>query len=1101
MEDNTNIIDGAVKDFFQEGITKIPQLAFKRMIDKKKWIEMFVEAGQIIADYETQAGEEQSQIRSIMFQKENMKILANHLCEKNPFIFESELERCLDDFLWKSDLTKENQRICKKHFTDIIMRDIAELYPEMKLSMLIQGIDTGVNQLGELGNKYYPMMEEMLHFINELKVRSQENNYQRYSNRSSTIARSQTKIDWRLSSKNYCEESEGVLRKLVEKWKEERLQYPGWIIVPSRISIHLKYNTRIHFGKEFPGFSVTEKLSVIYELVWRFETGMLPFDGFLQKQVQDCWLQYYHSQIKEKEDYEQIKEWFFIGRTLLREFREDKNEIDWKGTWDILMSQKEKVTDGELLLRLDEIKYQMSFFNMNKVRRLLQRMEVPSDHYVVRLNCIGIEVECGNLEFAKKQLKELISDMEKYLDEAKEKNAVRINSIYVAALHLYSFVIQGIATKEHDYEYNQEEINKILDLIDEKKEYFDLNQIIDDVSKALLEWQVKRTEKGNTYELNRETVSIFGGRAYCEEAYFLHRVLDCISFPLMCNYVNFFGQLEIPWCIALFEGWSFIALNRMVQGSKSEIGKYVYTRKQVIAMRVEDISSELVYLFNILNNNIEEFSEIGVDIHQSVCYRLQNNIPEIVVRLLSRASDEIQIETLRIVKRLMEQPNIELNNRMDEFLYSVISMVSEKNKAEMLEELITTDIVEHKVMHGHLPSMDLFSIYLKKNASKKYCKRTDKIEKAINKLLSTTDDEDIYTWRVKIERLTMLEDVGLLTEEEREKLIEKLWSRVNPLTKLPDMGNWYAYNYVKYATKNRNSLIFSVKEYIMSQCLMRTQAKEIVGGISMSQSAYIREMYALLEYMPKGFWSVREVELVFQDAIDYWDNIKEVIEKEELQTYFAREKKKQIWEIVNMLANLYDSITECLSDKMCEKIRKFVAELEHYHIFSTKLQILFETEQGLNAAISNIINHLYESEEQAVLDALQACYCYIKKYPRCEQSHKLLGHLILLLRTYKEPGLVSVIYMIHDLLYIDNDAISDEFIKELDECLLALEKMSLYRDEVEGGIKHKVRIRKACASLAFQIQENYPEWKGSGVCRWQAVCRGNDFAEVKNEMV
>lgn len=1100
MEENTNIIGGTISDFIQEGVTKIPQLAFNRMIDKKKWIEIFVEAGQIIAGYETQAGEEQSQIRSILFQKENMKKLANHLYEKNPFVFENELERCLDDFLEKSGLTKENQRICKKHFTDIILRDIAELYPEKKLSMLIQSIDTRVNQLGELGNKYYPMMEKILFFISELKKESQEINYQRHSNRSSTVAKSQKKIDWKLSSGNYYEED--ALKNLVEKWKEERLQYPGWIIVPNRIRIHLKFYTRINFGKEFPSLAITKKLTVIYELIWRFETGMLSFDGYLQKQVYDCWLQYNQSQLKEQENYGQIKEWFFIGRTLLREFREDKNEIDWKETWDILFSKRKKVTDGELLLRLDEIKYQMSFFNLNKVRRLLQRMEIPPEHFEIRLNCIGIEMECGNLEFAKKQLKELVSDIEKKLNKPGNKEVVYLNSLYVAALHLYSFVIQGIATKEHDYEYNQEEINKILDLIDKKKDYFDLNQIIDDVSKALLEWQVKRTEKRNTYELNRETVSIFGGRTYCDEAYFLHRVLDRISLPLMCNHVNFFGQLEIPWCLALFEGWSFVALNRMVQGSKSEIGKYVYTRNRIIAMRLEDISAELMYLLHILKNNIEEFGEIGVDMHLSVCYRLQNNIPEILVRLLSRGSDEEQIDVLRIVKKLMEQPNVELNNRLDEFLYSVMSMISEKNKAEMLEELITTDILEHKVMHGHLPSMDLFSVYFKKKASKKYCKRTSRIEKAINELLSNTNDEDIYTWRVKIERLTMLENVGLLMEEERERLIEKLWSRVNAATKLPDMGDWYAYNYVEYATKNRNELIFSVKEYIMSQCLMRTQAKEIVGGINMSQPSYIFEMNALLEHMPKDFWDVHEVEFIFQDAIDYWENIKELIEKEESQSYFAREKKKRIREIVNMLANLYDSISDCLSDKMCEKICNFVAELEQYNIFSTRLQIFFETEQALNAVICSIVNHLYESDEQAVFDALQACYCYIKKYPRCEKSNTLIRHLVLLLRTYKEPGLVSVIYMIHDLLYIENDTISDEIVKELDECLLALEKMSLYRDEDEDRIKRKARIRKACASLAFQIQENYPEWNGAGVCRWQVVCKGDDdFAEVKNEMV
>ncbi len=151
--------------------------------------------------------------------------------------------------------------------------------------------------------------------------------------------------------------------------------------------------------------------------------------------------------------------------------------------------------------------------------------------------------------------------------------------------------------------------------------------------------------------------------------------------------------------------------------------------------------------------------------------------------------------------------------------------------------------------------------------------------------------------------------------------------------------------------------------------------------------------------------------------------------------------------------------------------------------------------------VENIIENMYNIDEKVVVNAMEASYSYIKKYPDSEQAEELLENMILILKTRKEPGLVSAINLLHNLVYIKNVIISKQVIQKLDKCLLLLDKATQYKDEEEKMIKHKVLIRKSCMGLAYQILEKYSEYAGDGVRRWQEIYNGDEFAEVKNEMI
>ena len=1122
-------IEESVMDITGSLITEEPKKAlcglFKKNIDYNNWIEIFVEAGSFIAGYENPAKsksneyfnlveDEQGELRSIVFGKDNMRKLAEHMFKVNDFDFEYELERCLDSFLGESGLSEDNRDACKKHFTGIVINDIKEKHPVIMGNSLIQrtndmvfDIYNGVQQLGNLQNM------NINKYIESKPLETDKIDAQKHNNRKINIGIAVKRVKWKLSNfKNgdfgFSECTKEQVLCMVEDWNSAMELYPGWFIIPCNVCTKLRYKTPYYLGKLLDGFNDEESMYITHEYIWRYETGMFSYDIYMQKQIYDVWKKYYLLMRDNNEKY--IKEWFYVGRALLREFREDGNEKDHNYVWDKLNEWSYCIENGNIMLYMDKVKYSFSVYNMNEVRRLLQRMKIPDECYDIFLSCAGIKIECGNLDDAEILLENLISKLELYYSENHDnlinasdnynKKQIYIDSVYAVALRLYVFLLQGIAFKKGEYEVYQEKINSIFDKIDNMSYCFDFNDIIDSASKSFLEWQTKKYGKKETFELNRDTINIIAGNTCCEEAYYLYRVLDLCSFPLICSNVTLIRNIEVPWFLALYEAWPQIALNLMLRCGASEIGKYIITRKSLINKDVSSITKEIRYLIQILEYCIDEFEDISVDLYSSVCDHIKNNIPEILIRYMGRCPEDIQIDVLYAVKKIMEKQNVSMDNHMDNFIYMIMQFVSEKNKAKMLEELLQMDIIEHKVMYGHLLSVDLFTWYFRKYEAKKYCRRTEKISDIVKFLLSD-DGDDNYIWQTKIKRLYVLSEMDLLTSAEKGLFAKKVWSRVNPDTKLPDIPDWHAWVFLKFESNESLLPAVSIKDYILKQRLMLTFANEEGCTVSMGESTYLDEMNLLMKNIQNDFWAAADAEVIVKDVLDYWERLKVKISKSKKDTFVFKEYSKRVYKIINMLAGLYENITKGFSDEFFEKIRNFIIELEQYNFGASVFKILFEKEENMPVVIENIIEDMYDIDENIVVNALEASYNYMKKYPDNEWAGKLLENMVVILRTCKEPGLVSAINLIHNLVYIKNGLISEKVIKKIDKCLLLLEKYTRYADKEDMIIKHKALIRKSCKGLAYQIKDKYMEYGGLGIERWQAVCDEDEFADVKNEMI
>ena len=141
----------------------------------------------------------------------------------------------------------------------------------------------------------------------------------------------------------------------------------------------------------------------------------------------------------------------------------------------------------------------------------------------------------------------------------------------------------------------------------------------------------------------------------------------------------------------------------------------------------------------------------------------------------------------------------------------------------------------------------------------------------------------------------------------------------------------------------------------------------------------------------------------------------------------------------------------------------------------------------------------YEKDNTEQNDIMEK---YIIRYPDSITTSEMLGKIVELIELRKEPGLLSAIWILHNLVYAKNTVIDTIGIERIDRLLFFLAELINYDNAAMKDIKHCIELRQACAALAFRLFD----WKtvncGKGVEKWREICKSSDEAnEVRNQWI
>lgn len=1084
--------------------------------NSRKFRDIFLEAGEVVAAYEKDNTEE-CEIRQIIFCKDNMLKLAKGMKDVSGFEWSKTLGIYLDDLLRESTLTAEQKNNCKIHFVEIVKNEIMYCYREIHQQNLI----------GETASEVKGIRQDLRRVVNLLEdqqFEQRDRKIQEYSSRSKrdflidTDNSQEKKITWKLSHHyNHGgfrseEERKKKILYITDLWKNERENYPDWYIPPYHICCELQWsfeeNQLLQPSKEI---SIEELLEFAYELVWRYETGMKLYESYERLRLRAIWDDYrlgIDDVIKQMEQVEDkqadiIKEhvihWFYIGQALLREYREERMYEEWQELYKVLEPYGEYGLNGISELQMEKLKFHFMNFELRNVKRILDKWDVPSEQYEIRLQVAGMWAELGDVETALKRLRELgeCINCKLLVIEDKERNQkerLHLCSLKAGVLRVISIVLQGYAVWKGEFEKYQESVNQILEMIDKNREYFDWKMTLEEIKADILMWYVRRYKQEEPFEINRENIIILGGGEICEGAYRLYRILDKLSMPLQSNHVTLMNNIEFPWIEALKEIKYQLAINMLIRGTNSKNVKDIINRSFLAECSQDIINNTIIFLKDTLERNLDEIGERNVWGESNIYTCIVEHVPNMLTRYLSRCPESLQPDMMMLIKKMTNMPGFDLKCHMDEFTADLMRCISRETKLKMLGTMLECGMHERKEDHGNAASFDVFDFYVTGDKRKQDVNIGQIVsKKQVEKLLEKAKHSE-YERRMVIPRLQTLYDLGALNEEQQDSFGELLWEHIRNDMNMPDYPKLYLWVYTTLPHPDEVAPEINLKKYFLT-----TDLSTIQNAKKKNISFYLTELEQSIRGCGKDFWNPSEIEKLLQKLKEYWDGAKEEYKKTHIRIGRIGHSDN-LKTVVKVYTALCSNLSKGDREKVCIQMRAAISEMRELGFDTLCLDILFSSKTELTEVVNRLIDNLYSTEKGVTIDALNAAYICILRDSEYKLTDRLLYELANMAKTRKEPGLASVLITLQNILY-ENSASFPNKIKEiLDKALLIIEEQTRYQNWVgsEKEMKERICIRRACASLAKQLSLHCKsEEEFECIKCWHDVCDGDEFIEVK----
>ena len=550
---------------------------------------------------------------------------------------------------------------------------------------------------------------------------------------------------------------------LTKHWKEERELYPGWYIAPvTKREILASYTRDESLLWKTADLSMQEKIDFAFELVWRHETGFIVFSQILQNHIFELWKEY-----KDKGDWsaqDKNEKWFYIGQSLLREYREDMNWNSWQKVFDVMKKSAAIMETGNEELEMEFIVHLFYKMQISDVRDKIQQFSCEDNRYALRLNKVGLMAECGLLESAYLELKTLIAELEESIDcmpKEKNKDFVQCGSILSGAYELLAFVIQGL----HPFDKN-EELHVAWNGIEDYSRFFDFEKEKKQWNNYLYNYYCKHKEE--PFEINREIRTITWGSNGFGEIYSFYRVLARIAMPLHLGMTRLLPHQEIEFINALFINTPSLGFFMCMRSGNDKVVKSIISRKNCISAGFDICRKLFDYAFKCIEQNIES---ISVNTARGNAYtHLLNNGLEILRRLVSVASLVQQKKLLTLMCKLIDTDIVREYRVMDKWIYQILCIIDENIKSQYLNEILLSS-TKNRTHIGEDRSTDPFDVISASTLAKKYYEKANIDSTIIDDLIKCASESEEDYWAI-IPRLNKLREWSLLSAEQLADLRE-----------------------------------------------------------------------------------------------------------------------------------------------------------------------------------------------------------------------------------------------------------------------------------------------------------------------------------------
>ena len=921
------------------------------------------------------------------------------------------------------------------------------------------------------------------------------------------------------------------LTKLLAVWKNQRLLYPGWVVVPEdrRNSLWSFTKYWIDYLSEQDNLPNFIDLEFAFELNWRIEKCLCPIlnqqitffeailDRYLPISDMDTPLEQISATSEEMNARElnrsDIKNMcHHLHLSMMRYYREEGLLEKWEALRDKIQHDIANLSsEHKASFHYECALYSFFGLNLKGLKEQLIEWQVNESLPFWEAKRAGLLAEIGQVEESKNILENSLINIRSKLNLkpiTTDYSLVSQEAFVMLLLKYVQMSISSIQTGRSESDFQELE-REFTDRWNTLKQYkCDPQNELKIFERSLERPLVRRSQvtKKKEFDIGRVTQTHHFDRWDSEAltAYNFLRFSEDAGIPFRIPGINLTKKSAEGTLSRIADYSPYWAMVSMVRIGDEKVVDHIFNRASLSQIQTASVDNLVAQYLKSLEQSIADIQAGNSFYRDNFGVILAKVIPEILSRLCCKCSYEAKEKLLDFILGVYQSEYRSnyggIRNLTDRLL---IAFPVQKRFA-LIPRLLDFPVLENLNPLEESEFINPFQFFsLDKELTKNWDKPTipeEKIEALLGKALS--HDANVREWVMLI--LVNLHYLGLLNPDQTAKFTDVIWMRRDEFG-LPSETDFYKSAFLDLPHPQNVEPEPLFKNYIQNeQFPIQQDGAPLTGG----NIPVCEEIIRATNYIK---WSDEDICKIFDRLIEWWDADKKYLRYGPTPFFsLIDEFKARFACLVNVLAAVVApnfNISEENNRK--ETLQRLISELRDYGLYALRLesaclQIYPESREDV---LERIENGITSDIPEFVFDSLEAILVMVKKI-KPEEAKKdfsqILSTLGQIVRWRKNPGLPSALNRIAELITKHPWTFADEL-----ERLTLIGLHSIAKDtatNVDGlDIAEKLEIREAAAGLAYRLFEFYTERDTpipDVLIEWKAICHSdNEFAEIRNQWI
>ena len=932
-----------------------------------------------------------------------------------------------------------------------------------------------------------------------------------------------------------AEDKNAQLSALLPVWRQARLSFPGWVVVPEdrRKSLWIytqSWGNSVSAGDELP---VPLDLQFAFELNWRLEKCLCPIQDnlwpFFEQVLQRYWPfadaqgpptaevsvgQSEHAHLPWPE---MRNMWLHLSLSMLRFYREEGLIEKWQAAELTLKDLSQHLSPRQLTFLSYERTLQALFtLDLPRLKRLLKAWPTNQALPFWETKRAGLLAEIGQLEEAERILMTALEAIRSKLNLKPVKTDYSLVSQEAYTMLLLWYVKGSISIKAGNLSGNDEMRTRFRDRWNTLKEYkcdpWGELKLLEMALSHPYSIETEVTEKSE-FDIGRVTRTYRIGWEDSDalSAYAFLRFSEEVGAPfrIACMDVSKkSAEGALPRICRTSLHWAVVT---MIRTGDAKTAKHVFDRQALSRMEVSHVD-------RLVDQYLQVLEGAEADIQAGDGFRTDNFgillaqlIPEILSRLCCKSSSGAKRKLLRFLLSVYASDQRSKYRGMRNLVARLLLSLSVIERYEIIPTLLQFPVL------GDLPGIagtELVNPFRFLNIDKDAVAGIPKLEldaTKIDSLLENTSKGSTGNRRWASFVLEQLYELGLLVGDQGSRLGEALWSRTDDLG-LPRDTDFYKCEYLNLPRPERVDPVPLLKEYIRNAPLP-IQKQSPGKGVHVSMGGKIAMCTELAGSGVTIQWTEKEITEILTRLLEWWDADKEWMTGKRKASRFGLVREEFAARAVQLVDALAYGVAQALSPATDEATRhalsRLLSELSDAGLpclrAATACLHLFPDQE--QRVLTSIEDALVSNDHERVVDGLEAILGLLKP----DGSSIGRENMAALLRHVSRSVMYRHIVGLRSALNTMSRVVGkhpEHFAADTEE--LTIRGLHALADDTDpaAGVANlpfpeKLGIRQAAAHLAYALFVHYNR-QGTDIPEsievWRAICQSeNEFAEIRNE--